>query len=67
MIHTWRSKSRSSVAAGLRFCADEKPSARSCVKPRAFLVFIQNRVFCADALFIRAENTVAARSAQIRA
>jgi len=29
------------------------------------LFFIDNRVFCADALFIRAENRVGARSAQV--
>ena len=34
------------------------------MKPCAIFVFIQNRVFCADALFIRAENTVGAQSAQ---
>jgi len=27
--------------------------------------FIHNRVFCADVLFIRTENTVGARSAQV--
>jgi hypothetical protein len=31
---------------------------------RAIVVFINNRVFRADVLFIRTENTVGARSAQ---
>jgi uncharacterized membrane protein len=30
------------------------------------VAFIHNRVFRTDALFIRAENTVGARSAQVR-
>jgi hypothetical protein len=30
------------------------------------LVFIHNRVFCTDAIFIRTENAVGARSAQGR-
>jgi hypothetical protein len=34
--------------------------------PRAVFGVNHNRVFCADALFIRAENTVGARSAQWR-
>ena len=32
--------------------------------PKPGLFLIHNRVFCADALFIRAESTVGARSAQ---
>jgi len=74
--------SRTPVVAGLRYCADEKPSARitDCVRmkstsarnrrswitPGGVFGVNHNRVFCADALFIRAENTVGARSAQIR-
>ena len=33
--------------------------------PQTVVVFIDNRVFCADALFIRTENTVGARSAHV--
>jgi hypothetical protein len=32
--------------------------------PKRFFAFIHNRDFCADALFIRAEITVGAQSAQ---
>jgi hypothetical protein len=70
------------AVAGLRFCADKKPSARivDCARmkstsarnrrswikaTRVILGFIHNRVFCADAFFIRAENAVGARSAQV--
>jgi hypothetical protein len=39
---------------------------RSCIKQsQAVFAFINNRVFYTDALFIRIENTVGARSAQI--
>src|ERR1700690_2290979 len=37
---------------------------RSCINPHPILVVNQNRVFCTDALFIRTENAVGARSAQ---
>src|SRR5450759_5506556 len=39
---------------------------RSCMKPHALFGVNHNRVFCADVLFIRTENTVGARSAQVR-
>jgi hypothetical protein len=62
-------RGRRPVRADRRLRADEKhirtQSAilyKSNSKPVLFL--IHNRVFCADALFIRAENTVGARSAQ---
>jgi hypothetical protein len=35
------------------------------MKTRAVLAFNNNRVFCTDALLIRTENAVGARSAQI--
>jgi hypothetical protein len=34
------------------------------MKPRAFLAFINNHVFCTDVLFIRTKNVVGAQSAQ---
>jgi hypothetical protein len=51
----------------LRYCASEERSAcdrRLRKRARAVQAFMHNRVFCADALFIRAENAVGARSAQ---
>jgi hypothetical protein len=35
------------------------------MKPRAFLAFINNHVFCTDVLFIRTKNVVGERSAQV--
>jgi hypothetical protein len=57
------------VRADRRLRTDEEAiRAQSAIlyNPRAAFGVNQNRVFCADALFIRTENTVGARSAQVR-
>jgi len=62
-------RGRKAVRADRRLRADEKhirtQSAILYNSPRTVLVFNNNRDFCADTLFIRTENTVGARSAQI--
>jgi hypothetical protein len=63
-------RGRRPVRADRRLRADEKHiRAQSTIlykgNPQAVVAFIHNRVFCTDALFIRTENTVGARSAQV--
>jgi len=63
-------RGRRPVRADRRLGTDEKRiRAQSTISyrsnPQADVVFVHNRVFCADALFIRTENTVGARSAQV--
>jgi hypothetical protein len=69
------------VAGVSKTCAGVKPPARiadcarmkstsvhnrrSWIKPHAVFGVYHNRVFCTDALFIRTENTVGARRAQV--
>ena len=62
-------RGRRPVRADRRLRADEKHiRTQSAIlhkdNPKPGLFLIHNRVFCADALFIRAESTVDARSAQ---
>ncbi|MHB8667853.1 MAG: hypothetical protein ACYC7B_10120 [Burkholderiales bacterium] len=63
-------RGRCPVRADRRLRANEKRiRAQSTISykepPQTVAAFIHNRVFCADALFIRTENTVGARSAQV--
>jgi len=62
-------RGRRPVRADPRLCTDEKhirAQLRISEKKQTqtALAFIHNRAFCADALFIRTESTVGARSAQ---
>jgi len=61
-------RGQETVRADRRLRTDEKRiRAQSTIlfnPPCTVFVANNNRVFCADALFIRAENTVGARSAQ---
>jgi len=62
-------RGREAVRADRRLRTDEKHiRTQSAIldNPPAVLVLIHNRVFCTDALFIRAKDTVGARSAQFR-
>jgi hypothetical protein len=62
-------RGREAVRADRRLRTDEKHiRAQSAILDKttqAVPAFIHNRVFCTDALFIRTENAVGARSAQI--
>jgi hypothetical protein len=63
-------RGRRPVRADRRLGADKKRiRTQSTIlyesNPQTAVAFIPNRVFCADALFIRTENTVGARSAQV--
>jgi hypothetical protein len=63
-------RGRRPVRADRRLCTDEKRiRAQSAIlyesNPQALVAFFHNRVFYTDALFIRIENTVGARSAQV--
>ena len=60
-------RGRRPVRADRRLHADEKRiRAQSTILDKSLphAVLIHNRVFCADTLFIRAENAVGAQSAQ---
>jgi hypothetical protein len=61
-------RGREAVRADRRLRTDEKhirTQSAILYNPKTAFAFIQNRVYRADALFIRSENTVGARSAQL--